>query len=262
MPELPDVEVFKRHLDSTALHKKIQRAEVRCEELLHVTPRTLKRRLHGHALESTRRHGKFLFAGTGKGKGALMLHFGMTGSLEYGKDKDKPPEHSCLALHFGNGYRLDFINVRKFGEMDWVNDVDDYLKERDLGPDAADLMQDEFIERLSEKRGSIKSALMDQSTMAGIGNVYSDEILFQAGIHPKTSTKALEKTDLLKIYKKMHRVFEDAIAAKAQPGKMPGSFLTPRREPGKACPKCGGKLEKTKVNGRSTYLCPTCQEKR
>ena len=181
MPELPDVEVFKRYLDATSLHQEIEEVDVRTRQLLENTSiRHLRRGLEGRRFESTRRHGKNLFAGLDDGDW-LLLHFGMTGDLAYFKHIEDDPQYDRLLLTFANGYHLAYVSQRKLGELALIEGVDEFVEQKDLGPDALnDLGRDTFEEIVAGRRAMAKSLLMDQQTIAGIGNVYSDEILFQA----------------------------------------------------------------------------------
>lgn len=262
MPELPDVETFKGYLDATSLHQRIAKVEIERDDILgEVSARSLRRRLKGHSLESTRRHGKYLFAEV-SGDGWLVLHFGMTGYPEYSETED-PPEHTRTLFKFEGGGHLAYVCMRMLGRVDWTENADQFIEQHDLGIDAQseDLDFDRFQELMEKKRGSIKSALMDQQTIAGLGNVYVDEILFQSRIHPKASVNDLEMSELKTIFKQMHRVLKAAIRARVKPENMPKSFLLPRRsEKDAKCPRCGELLETIKVTGRTTYFCPNCQK--
>src|SRR5215208_1794298 len=187
MPELPDVEVFKRYMDATSLHQKIRFVGVRNEKILgDFSARTLQSTLKGRTFESTRRHGKNLFTGL-DGGGWMLMHFGMTGRLAYFKDLDEEPLHSRLLFAFENDNHLAFVCQRMFGKVELVEGPKEFVREKELGPDALDLDSDSFGERLKGTRGGVKATLMNQKILAGIGNVYSDEILFQARLHPETS---------------------------------------------------------------------------
>jgi formamidopyrimidine-DNA glycosylase len=206
------------------------------------------------------RHGKHLFVKLSK-NGWLRMHFGMTGFLRYFKNRSQQPEHVRLRLDFSNGYCLAYDNLRLLGQIGWVSEPDKFVKDENLGPDALKgLDLKKFRKLLSGRRGSIKSALMDQNAIAGIGNIYSDEILFQAKIHPGTSAKNLLKNRLKKVYEALQQVLQVAIECRADPEKFPDHFLIPRREEGKACPRCAGRVEKITISGRSGYLCPDCQK--
>jgi formamidopyrimidine-DNA glycosylase len=261
VPELPDVEVFKQYLNATALHKKIVQTEARSRKVLEeVSIKRLESDLRSRRFVSTHRHGKFLFVRMDDEQW-LVLHFGMTGFLKYFKDMDKDSPHDCLLVTFDNGYHLAYDCQRMFGEVHLIDDVDAFIESRDLGIDALDPDFDlqAFKESVSAKRGSIKSALMNQSAVAGIGNVYSDEILFQAGIHPKTTPSRLNEASLKSLFGHMKDVLQTAIHCRADPERFPKSFITPHRGKEGACPRCEGALESETISGRTSYYCPKCQ---
>ncbi len=261
MPELPDVEIYRKYLQSTALHQKIAKADTYCPRVLsNVTERQLKSALKGHSFTATRRHGKHLFAALDAGKW-LVLHFGMTGFLVYFKDDEKQPAHVCLLLFFHNGYHLAYDCQRKLGQLSIAGDVESYIKKEGMGPDAMDpeLSFATFEDRIGKGRAMIKSALMDQERIAGIGNIYADEILFQAGINPKAKAGQLDEKALRALFKKRKDVLTTAIDRQAHPEDFPRTYIIPRRQNGAACPKCKAPIETVKVSGRTTYYCPKCQ---
>jgi formamidopyrimidine-DNA glycosylase len=263
MPELPDVETFRRYLDATALHKKITGTSITDKRILDgVSMQKLTRRLKGRELEKTRRHGKYLFVKL-KGNGWLVLHFGMTGEFTYYRDTAERPEHARMILHFTNGYRLAYISQRLLGRVGLAEDLESFFGEHDLGPDALSdkVDRERFLRILEGKRGMIKPTLMDQSMISGIGNVYSDEILFQAKIHPKTPVNKLNGEDRKELYRTMRRVLRVASRNQADPGRFPRGYITPRRKQGDKCPACAGEVKKITVSGRSSYYCPLCQHR-
>ncbi|MFP3941184.1 MAG: DNA-formamidopyrimidine glycosylase family protein [Thermoanaerobaculia bacterium] len=278
MPELPHVQVFKEFLDATALHQEIDHVRIPERRILEdVSPRTLRRRLLGRHLASSRRHGKWLFAevrdagerasGEEGRAGWLVFHFGMTGFLRYFEDPEGAPDHVRLQLDFTNGHHLAYDCQRMFGRVRLTDDVEAFVEERDLGPDARGLAFEELAGRLTARsagrRGAVKSALMNQRVLAGLGNEWSDEILFQARIHPETPVEALTEDDLRELHRQMERVFDAAIAARCRREDFPDRFLNKHRQEGAPCPGgCGGTIEKLQVAGRSAHLCPRCQRKR
>jgi formamidopyrimidine-DNA glycosylase len=214
--------------------------------------------VEGKRFESTRRHGKHLFVGL-DGAGWLTVHFGMTGSFVYFKENAQGPAHDRIVFELDNGYKLAYVNPRLFGRVGLTGNIEAFLRARELGPDACTIPVADFVQRVGSKRSAVKSALMDQSLIAGIGNIYSDEILFQAGIHPKRSTGDLSEREVREIHKALRKVLGKAIEKHADPRKLPRSYLLPHREEGARCPGCSGVVEKVKVSGRSGYCCPTCQ---
>jgi formamidopyrimidine-DNA glycosylase len=263
MPELPDVEVFRRYLGSTALHKTIDGVDVRSKRLLKgISERTLRSHLNGRKLQETHRHGKYLLIRV-QADEWLVLHFGMTGLLKYFKNKHKEPEYTQTLISFKNGYHLAYVAPRKLGQIFLVDLKGTLIEEKELGPDVLDRSFDleAFHEALSGSRGMIKSTLMSQKIMAGIGNIYSDEILFQARIHPKALVGRLDRDQRGRLFRALKRVLRKAIEVQADPQRLPSSYLIPHRDPEEKCPRCKGKVEKIEVSGRSGYYCPRCQSK-
>jgi formamidopyrimidine-DNA glycosylase len=261
MPELPDVEMFKRYLDATSLHQRIDDVDVRSTYILKdVTAQELARGLKGRRFESSRRHGKHLFVRT-DGKLWLRLHFGMTGSLEYFKDDRHAARHTRVIFIFADNRRLAFDDQRQFGQIGLLKDVDEFLKERALGPDALDLDLGEFRKIMGKRRGAVKSILMNQRLIAGIGNLYADEILFRARMHPATEISRLGNKALTKLFRAAHDILGKAITAKADVNRMPKSWLLPRRGKGGKCPRCGRKLRSARIGGRTAWFCGHCQRR-
>lgn len=257
MPELPDVQVFKEYVDATSLHQDIEAVHLHEPGLVDgVASRTVRRHLQGHSLASTRRHGKYLFLDIADDPDWLLLHFGMTGSLDY-SGEDVEPAYTKLRLDFANGSRLAYINKRKLGRISLVRDVGEFVDTQGLGPDplADDFDLAAFRSVLEGHRGTLKGLLMNQSAMAGLGNVYADEILFHAGIHPETPVDGLSADEVQTLFETMNRVVRRAIDARADPGRMPSTWLLTHREPEATCPRCGGTIRRIEVSGRATYFC-------
>jgi formamidopyrimidine-DNA glycosylase len=262
MPELPDVEVFRRRLARGGLRRRIARVRVHEPALLHeVSSRSLTRALEGRSLEATQRRGKYLLARTDQGRW-LVLHFGMTGDLQWQAVADKEPDYAVMSLELANGRRLVVTSRRKLGRIRLVDDPGDLTARHELGPDALSLDHEAFDALLVERRGAVKSALMDQSAIAGLGNIYLDEILFHARLHPETGVQDLDARARSRLYRSMRQVARRAIEGHANPDELPRSWLIHRRESGARCPRCGGRIERRTVGGRSSYLCPACQPRR
>lgn len=260
MPELPDVEVFRRYVDSTSLHQKIASVDVKNEKILGgVSARKLQSTLKGRTFESTRRHGKNLFVGLDGGW--LLMHFGMTGDLKYFEDLDQDPPHDRFLISFDNGYHLAFEDQRMFGKVDLIEDLEEFVRERKLGPDSLELDPASFRERFEGRKGSVKAALMNQQVVAGVGNIYSDEILFQARLHPGTRIEQLDDATREKLFEETRRVLKTAIERGASPQELPDHFLLSHRREGERCPGCNGEIRKLKAAGRTAYYCPACQPK-
>jgi formamidopyrimidine-DNA glycosylase len=257
MPELPDVESFRRYFDSTSLNKKINNVEVNSKTVLAgISPRALQSRLKGEKFKSTFGHGKYLFAETSKGD-FLVMHFGMTGFLSYFKNPEDASKHIRVQINFTNGYHLGYDCARKLGRIDLVDDYNEFIKRKKLGVDPIreNINYQTFKEIVDGRKGTAKSVLMNQEIFAGVGNIYSDEILFQAKINPNSSFEKLKEKDLKEIFNKMKDILKKAISKDADPGKLPDSFLLHYRRPGKDCPVCSGKIKKSTIGGRSSYYC-------
>jgi formamidopyrimidine-DNA glycosylase len=259
MPELPDVEIYRRRLEDRALHQRIDTVHVAAPELLNDTSRQgLGRLAHGHRFSLARRHGKCLFAGLDSGSW-IMLHFGMSGSLAYLERGEEPPRYCRCLFRFANRASLAYVARRKLGRIATPTSPRAYVDAEALGPDALDMDADAFAASAAKRRGQVKSWLMDQGSIAGIGNVYSDEILFQAGVHPRCAVGELSGKTLGRVHRCMHTVLEQAIDAAADPENMPDSFLIPKRKKGGRCPRCAGEIASVKAAGRTAWFCPNCQ---
>lgn len=259
MPELPDVEYLRRYAHDTALGREIDSTSLRDERLLRETSRQLvARRLKGARFDETARHGKHLFLTLSSG-GALMLHFGMTGTLRFRPDANEP-DFSQLVIRFTDGSVLAYVNKRMLGRIAVVEHVDEYVREHELGPDALGMSRDDLAEVVRGGRGAIKSTLMNQSRIAGLGNVYTDEILYQCGIDPRRPCADVTDEEITTLREQIESVCITAVRCQANPQRVPDSWLLPRREEGASCPGCEGEVVKVTVSGRSTYLCAGCQQ--
>lgn len=260
MPELPEVSYFKKYLDSTSLHKKIGKLEYPEKKILQDSPQAISRALKDAEFTRSRRIGKYLVLESDKSK-VLVFHFGMTGKFEF-SNEEQPPDYTRLIIHFKDNSKLFFVCPRKFGKVYLADSFEDFKKEHKLGTDAMDLNKDEFLQLLEGKKGSIKSALMDQHLIAGIGNLYSDEVLFQSKVHPKSNIAKLSEEEKEEIFRKIREVLEVVTKSRMDGSKLPDSYLTSHRDEGENCPKCSGKIKITKVSGRSTYYCSGCQKQK
>ncbi len=260
MPELPDVEVFRQYAEKHAMNKKISGVEYNdAEKVLKSSGQTLSRTLKGQTFTQSRRTGKHMFLKTGDNHW-LAMHFGMTGYLEYWKEGEQQPGYSKVIIGFEGGDNLSFISKRKLGYIEITDDTEDYRRENGIGIDALDSRFSDFRKALEDKRGGIKNVLMDQRRISGIGNIYSDEILFQERRHPKQRFEELDEEELKSLHNTIHGVLKTAINKHARPSDLPGSYLLPNREEGQECPRCKGKIRKIKINGRGAYYCPDCQK--
>ena len=260
MPELPDVQVFKEYLDATALHQRVVHLDVRHRKILDgVSKDRLARTIEGQAFEGACRHGKHLFVHLTGGRW-LHLHFGMTGRLLYYKDAQKEPAHARVVWSLASGYHLALDCQRLLGSVALSEDPDKTISDKRLGPDALDLKPKDFVRRLEKKRGSLKRALMDQSVVAGLGNIYTDEILFHAHLRPDRRLPDLDTPGRERLWRVALDVLHKAIEARAEVARMPSSWLLPHRSEDARCPACGGRVSSKKVSGRRSYFCTSCQK--
>lgn len=265
MPELPEVEAARRTMEAEGLSRTIETVSVTPDGMtMAVSESTLRSALLGHRLTAARRHGKHLFVRSGEDRGRwLRIHFGMTGELVVDMDAaDRhDPEHDRLRLDLEGDRGIVFRCPRKLGEIDLVASPEAFVEEEGLGPDVLSegFGLKGFRDALDGRRGTLKSALMDQRLLAGIGNEYSDEILFQAGIHPGTRAMALSRDGVGELWRVVRRVLEKAADVRSGGGEVPGSWLLAHREEGEECPRCGGTIQKERIAGRSSYLCPDHQ---
>ncbi|MDT0685435.1 Fpg/Nei family DNA glycosylase [Autumnicola psychrophila] len=260
MPELPEVAYQKKYVDATALHKKVVKMDFGAKKLFQSSQKDFENAVLNKKISGTQQLGKYLFLNITSGK-ELVLHFGMSGKMEF-YQHDEVPKHAQLTLFFEDNSRLSFVCPRKFGKIYLAEGIEDFQKKNSLGNHALDVKEEEFIKLLQDKKGSIKSALTDQHIIAGIGNLYADEILFQCKIHPKTSTAKLSDKEIKCLFEKMEKILKKVTKSKTEDSKLPENYLTSHRKEGADCPDCKGKVEMMKVSGRSTYFCPDCQVKK
>ena len=265
MPELPDVELYRRYLDEHALRQEIAAVVVNDARILGGLPAdAFVARLTGNRFENSRRHGKHLLVRL-RSDGWLTLHFGMTGSLVYfGEGSDDPP-YDRVRFDFEGDRHLAYVNRRMLGRVGLANDADEFIRAEELGPDALDPAFDleAFNRAIEGRRRDVKSVLMDQTLIAGIGNIYADEILFQSCLHPKTAVTSLSSRQLDALFRQIKGVLATAIECGAGAEqfleRLPADYLLPHRDKGGKCPRCDAAIATLKGGGRTAYYCPRCQ---
>ncbi|HEY9746186.1 MAG TPA: DNA-formamidopyrimidine glycosylase [Oculatellaceae cyanobacterium] len=274
MPELPEVEVFRKFIERYALGRRIQAVEVNQHKILAgLTAQALEKKLVGGQIAKTQRRGKQLFVKIVQPKQSvwLLFHFGMTGYLSWSKDEKtavnaygdpkRPLSHIRVQFHLDDGSELSFHEQRMFGKLTLIDNLDSYLANSKLGPDALAPTFDEkaFLTALQRLQWQIKPALMDQSVISGIGNVYADEILYQCGVHPERSIASLSASDLKCLYLQMKTVLQNTVDCNADRDCLPASYLLHYRKAKAKCPKDKAPIKSKTVGGRTTYFCPVCQ---
>lgn len=260
MPELPEVEAFGKYLDRTSHDKIIEKVEVKSPELLqNIDEHDLKEKLEGYKFQYTKRHGKYTFTHLDNDFW-LILHYGMTGRLKYFKNSDETPRYDRVLINFEDKSHLAFDDPRKFGKINLFSSMEDFIKEKKLGHDALEIDFKTFKEIFEKRRGAIKTALMDQHILAGVGNIYSDEILFQACIHPKMPVNKLGSAQIKQIFEIMKKVLKTSINKRIEDEELPDSFIIPHRVKNGKCPNSDINLKTVKISGRTAYYCPECQK--
>lgn len=263
MPELPDVEVIRRTFSRRALKRPIADVEVKAPRILGgLSEWELKARIVGRQFRQARRYGKRLYCALDEG-GWLSMHFGLTGDLQFYKNSALPPPFARVVIDFASGEHIAYTNRRMIGRIEWVEDIQKDIKTKKLGPDALGpkFTAAAFRRALDERHGSVKTVLMDQSVIAGIGNAYSDELLFQCRLHPLYRLEMLTDKARGQLYRALKDIIKKAIAAGAEPDRLPKQFLIPHRRAGDNCPRCGTSISRIDIEGRGSYFCPQCQPK-
>ncbi len=267
MPELPEVETTVRGLEPVLNGRKIARVEVRRADLRRAFPEDLGQRLTGALVTKLWRRAKYGLIDTDRGD-TLVFHLGMSGRWRI--DPEVILAHDHLVLTTDEGRVLSLNDPRRFGSVDLVRTdaVGSFEPLAALGPEPMDLDVSELKRRLAGRQAPIKQLLLDQSVVAGLGNIYVCEALHRAGIHPKRAGASISTDRLKRLVPAIHEVIGEAIAAGgstlrdfASPngdlGYFSKSFAVYDRE-GSAC-ACGGKVKRFTQGGRSTFYCPRCQ---
>ena len=278
MPELPEVEVVKRDLEREVVGKKIKGTEV-------TGMRTIRRyrqrkqftgALDGHKILGVERRGKYLLLRLDGGD-VLIIHLGMSGQLLRAKTSREPmPKHTHVIITFTQGGQLRFVDPRTFGEMfvarlDGIEDDDGELAHLGIDPLEHAMSWDYFGELVAQRHAKLKAALMDQKFLAGIGNIYSDEILFNAGLRWDRMSDSLAPEEVRRLYRAVVETLQDAVKHRGssladeqyvdlfgKKGDYQEHHKVYARE-GAACRRCRHPIVREKVGGRSTFFCAACQ---
>ena len=262
MPELPDVEGYRRYFARHATGKEIKSVEVRNLSIVRNTSaQGLGRALKGRTFNRPQRHGKWLIAPlAGAGDPAsVLLHFGMTGRLSWaGPGAGEPHRHDRVIFRLSGG-ELRYRNMRMLGGV-WLARGQRGIERitGPLGPDAGTVDRDQFEQLLAGRRGGLKATLMNQRLIAGIGNELSDEILWQAKLNPRRSVAALRRRQRERLQITMQEVIRESNRHGLIPRRR-GWLTEQRGRPDAACPRCGRRFRRETIAGRTAYWCTRCQ---
>lgn len=263
MPELPEVAARAREMQAL-VGKRIADVEVLQPKCLNVPVETFVESLSGAEVLGVSHRGKWVVVETSQGW--LLLGLGMGGEILL-VTRGTLPEKWRLIFDFADETCLA-VNFWWFGYAHFVRDLTDHPMTVDLGPDALGLTLEEFRELLRGRRGGIKSFLLNQKRIAGIGNVYVQDPLFEAGIHPLRSIDTLSDEEIEVLWRSIQKTLQESVDLGGayweqnlygERGGWGESHLLVAYQEGKSCPKCGSVIEKIKTGSTSTYICPACQ---
>ena len=270
MPELPEVETTRSGITPHVKGQKISQVTIRHYKLRWPIPSDLASILTTQTIHDIKRRAKYLLFQCDSG--TLIIHLGMSGHLQIVKESDLIAKHSHLDIQLENGAILRFTDPRRFGAVLWTSDpIEEHSLLNHLGPEPlSDDFCADYLYKISRKRRTtIKTFIMNGQHVVGVGNIYANEALFLAGIHPKTLAGKLSKAKADKLVNVIKEVLEKAIEAggttlkdfKKSDGK-PGYFAQQLHVYGReneACTQCGTAIKHFKEAQRATYYCPQCQ---
>lgn len=274
MPELPEVETVRRSLVPVVLSKRIESVDVYYKRILrHISPQAFQAQLIGSCFLDVARRGKYLIFALENGL-ELVAHLRMTGKLIYYSDAGIDlAKHTSVVFGFGDQGAMRFEDVRKFGTLDLVPQGE-YEQIKGLDSLGVEPLSDAFtvqhLQDLTKNRSTkIKGLLLDQTKIAGLGNIYADESLFMAQIHPERPASSLKHDEVQRLHGAIRFVLQDAIDNQGTTLRdyrtgygREGSFQNKLQiygKKGESCPRCGIDLEYKKVAGRTSHFCPACQ---
>jgi formamidopyrimidine-DNA glycosylase len=272
MPELPEVETVRARLEPVLTGRRFERVEIHDPRLVRpYEPAEVAAELEGERVAAVERRGKYLILRFESGR-VLLIHLRMTGSLRHTSGDLAEDPHRRAVVRLDNESDVTYRDVRRFGT--WLllepGELEPYLGAR-VGEEPLDALftAARLGERLARRRAPIKAALLDQRTLAGMGNIYVDEALWRAKIHPLRAAESLDRNELRRLHKAVRAALEAGIARQGSTlrdyalpdggsGSMQHEFKVYGRE-GEPCDRCGTPISKTRVAGRGTWFCPTCQ---
>jgi formamidopyrimidine-DNA glycosylase len=275
MPELPEVETVRARLEPVLTGRRFERVEIHDPRLVRpYEPAEVAAELEGERVAAVERRGKYLIFRFESGR-VLLIHLRMTGSLRHTSGDLAEDPHRRAVVRLDNRSDVTYRDVRRFGT--WLllepGELEPYLGAR-VGEEPLDALftAARLGERLARRRAPIKAALLDQRTLAGMGNIYVDEALWRAKIHPLRAAESLDRNELRRLHKAVRAALEAGIARQGSTlrdyalpdggsGSMQHEFKVYGRE-GEPCDRCGTPISKTRVAGRGTWFCSTCQPAR
>jgi formamidopyrimidine-DNA glycosylase len=274
MPELPEVETVRRSLEKRLVGRTIRQVNIYMPKIIKIPePKLFARFLEGQTIVDLQRRGKYLLFCLASGY-VWVTHLRMTGQFIYSKQEEPLLKHTHLTFTLDNGHQLRYVDIRQFGTM-YLLRPDEFKKVRglrELGPEplGEEFTLEELYKKLAGKKGKVKQLLLNQSFVAGIGNIYADEILFDAGLHPERGADTLSPDEIEQFYHSIRKMLELGIANRGTTVRnyvdgdgRSGNFqelLKVYGRAGEPCYKCGRPLIKQRVAGRSSCYCPDCQK--
>lgn len=275
MPELPEVETVRRTLEQLVLHKEIEQVTVRWAKIIKLPEEVeqFKDALVGQTIEGIGRRGKFLIIYTTDF--ALVSHLRMEGKYGLYPAEEEADKHTHVIFHFKDGTELRYRDVRKFGTMHLFKKGSEFdqLPLSQLGPEpfSRDFTEERMKMLLAKTNRSIKTVLLDQKLVVGLGNIYVDEALFRAGIHPERMAHTLSDTEIARLHGEIIQTLKEAVDkggstirsyvnSQGQIGMFQLELFVYGRK-GENCKSCAHVLERIVVGGRGTVFCPNCQKK-
>jgi formamidopyrimidine-DNA glycosylase len=273
VPELPEVETVARSLRRTVVGSTIASVEIRKTDRIFPNKRRFAGILSGAAFRDVRRRGKNLLIDLSNNY-TLWVHLKMTGHFYLLPSSVPFEKHDHIIFHLaGDNTDLRFNDYRRFGRLR-LYPTSEIMKRpglADLGPEPLEMTADEFVSLLRLSHRMIKPALLDQTFIAGIGNIYADESLFRARIHPRRLTDSLSKKKIEDLHFHLQYILRKAIrlmgtsvdtfaGLNGDPGRFQKYLLVYGRE-GEPCPRCGGPIRREKIGSRSSHFCPRCQRR-
>lgn len=271
MPELPEVETLARDLRRLIVGSTFGQVEVLWARSVALpTAEELTCEVPGREILDVGRRGKFLILSL-SGTSYLLMHLRMSGQVRVENGERALDDHARVIFHLTDGRQLVFSDTRKFGRVYWTTDLESVVG--DLGPEplADNFTADALAEILSRHKGALKPLLLNQRVLAGLGNIYTDEALFIARLHPLRKANSLSPTEIEQLYAAIRHVLRQAIDnrgttlqdaryrdAQGRPGLNVDSLHVYHRA-GEPCGNCGTPIERIVVGGRGTHICPCCQ---